>query len=300
MIDKTARSLPLTGVFTDLITPFREDRIDEPAFIALVERQIAAGVRGLVVASGAAGEAPTLCPEEASRLIDLCVKTAAGRAVVVAGAASNSTTATIALVRQAQDLGADGALVVAPWYCRPSQEGAFRHYEAIVEAVGFPMLIGDCPSRTSLTFSVATLERMATLPSLVGIVDATGDAARISMLRRSCPDWVMLSGLDPSMLGCLANGGHGCVSLTSNLAPEAVCASYAACAAQDWPAARRMQDRLSDLHDLVALDPVPSTVKLAMSLRGLCRPDVRLPITPCGQPTSARLGRAMRDLGDAR
>jgi 4-hydroxy-tetrahydrodipicolinate synthase len=286
----------LAGVFTDLVTPFRDDRVDEEAFVALVERQIEAGAQGVVVASGAAGERPTLRDGEAARLIELAVKSARHRVTVVADAASNSTASTLALVREARDLGADAALVAPPWYNRPSQEGVVRHYQAISATDTLPTLVWDCPTRTSLALSLSTVEKLADLPGVAGIVDATGDMSRASAIRRMCPDWTLLSGHDASTLGYLAQGGDGCVSLAANVSPEAVCVIDAACAMQDWRAARRTHDSLTDLDELLALDPVPSAAKLALSIQGLCRPEVRLPITPCTDAVTARLRRAMRSL----
>ncbi len=172
----------LVGVFTDLVSPFRDDRIDEDAFIAMVERQIAAGVQGVVVASGGAGERPTLRDGEASRLIALAVKTAAGRAKVIADAASNATASARRLVDEARGLGVDAVLVAQPWYNRPSQEGVLRHFEAIAGAYVPPILVWDCPARTSLALSTATLQHLADLPGVAGIVDASGDMDAVSAL----------------------------------------------------------------------------------------------------------------------
>ena len=286
----------LAGVFTDLVTPFRDDRIDEDAFIALVERQIAAGARGVVVASGVAGERPTLRDGEASRLIALAVKAAAERVKVIADAGSNATASARRLVTEARDLGADAVLLAAPWYNRPSQEGVQRHFESIAGVDAPPILVWDCPARTLLALSVPTLQRLADLPGVIGIVDATGDMSRVSALRHLCPTWSLLSGHDPSTLGYLAQGGDGCVSLAANVCPDGICALAAAWTLQDWREARRVQDGLADLMQLLGLDPAPAVTKMALSFEGLCRSDVRLPITPCPEATQACLKRAMRTM----
>lgn len=287
----------LGGILTALVTPFRDGGLDEAAFVSLVERQISAGANGLVVASGVAGEAPTLRRDEARRLIELCVMIAGGQVPVVAGASSNATAAAVALVRQAQDLGAAAALVTTPWYNRPSQEGAFRHFQAIAEAMDFPVLVDNSPARTMTDLSIATLQRLSALPNLIGVVDGSGDATRVTATRRACPDWVVLSGHDPSGLAHLAQGGQGCISLAANLAPQAMTALYAAASAQDWTTARQWQDRLLDLQVALAADPAPAAAKFGLSSLGLCRPDVRLPITPYPDAAGPALLRAMEASG---
>jgi 4-hydroxy-tetrahydrodipicolinate synthase len=283
----------LAGVFTDLVTPFRGDAVDEAAFVALIERQIAAGAQGVIVASGAAGERSTLRDGDVSRLIALAVQAAAGRAAVIADAGANATATAIARAREARDLGADAVLVAPPWYNRPSPEGVVSHYRAIALADTLRILVWDCPARTSLSLSLLTLERLAELPGMAGVVDATGEISRVSALRRIRPDWALLSGQDASRLSHLAQGADGCVSLAANVRPDVVCAIEAASALQDWRGARRMHDHLAELDALLALDPIPSAAKLALSLQGHCRPDVRLPITPCQDAVRERLKGAM-------
>lgn len=268
-----------TGCFTSLVTPFRDGELDELAVAALAERQIAAGIAGLVVASGAAGEEPTLRPDERRRLIARCIDVSAGRVPVIAGASSNSTATAVALIREAQGLGADGVHVTAPWYNRPSQEGVFRHYLAASEAATIPLVVGNSPGRTRLDISVETLRRLGQVPGIVGLEDASGDVTRLNAIAEACPAWVLLSGHDPSSLGHLAYGGHGAISLTANVAPDATCALHAACGAEDWGAAQRLQRGLFQLQAAVSNDPAPAVAKLALSILGLCRPDVRAPIT---------------------
>jgi len=285
------------GVFTALVTPFRRGLLDEAAFVALVERQIAGGVHGLVPV-GTTGETSTLSHEEHRRVVELCVKTAAGRVPVIAGAGSNATDEAIELARHAKDVGADAALVVTPYYNRPSQEGLYQHYAAIVEAVDLPVLVYNVPSRTSVDISNDTLQRLSALPNIAGVKDATGDLARASLQRLMCgPDWVMLSGDDPSGLGYVAHGGHGCISVTSNVAPKAVSAFYEAMLAGDWTAALAWQDRLIRLHKALFLDASPSPTKFALAHLGLCAEESRLPITPCADAAKPAILEAMREAG---
>ena len=227
----------LRGVFTALVTPFRAGAVDENAFTALVERQIAAGVHGLVPV-GTTGESPTLSHDEHRRVVRLCVETAAGRVPVIAGAGSNSTAESIELARHAKEVGADAALVVTGYYNRPNQEGIFRHFEALNEAVDLPILVYNIPSRAIVDINDETMRRLSRLPNIVGVKDATGDIGRVSLQRLSCGEgWIMLSGNDDSALGYMAHGGHGCISVTSNVAPAQCAAFYNAALKGDWAGA---------------------------------------------------------------
>lgn len=288
---------PFRGAITALVTPFRDGALDEDAFVALVERQIAGGIHGLVPV-GTTGETSTLSHEEHKRVVELCVQTARGRVPVIAGAGSNSTAEAIELVQHAKTVGADAALVVTPYYNRPSQEGLYRHYAAINEAVQLPVLVYNVPARTSVDISNETLERLSKLPNIVGIKDATGDLSRISVQRLTCgDDWVLLSGEDPAGLGYMAHGGAGCISVTSNVAPDAVASLYNACMTKDWETALYWQDRLIRLHKALFLDSSPSPTKFALSHLGLCSEDVRLPIAPCNEAVRPAVLDAMRDAG---
>jgi 4-hydroxy-tetrahydrodipicolinate synthase len=285
------------GVFPALVTPFRDGEVDEAAFVALVERQIAGGVHGLVPV-GTTGETSTLSHDEHRRAVELCVSTAAGRAPVIAGAGSNSTAEAIELVRHAKTVGADAALVVTPYYNRPSQEGLYAHYAAINEAVQLPVLVYNVPGRTSVDISNATLTRLSALPNIVGIKDATGDMVRASQQRLTCgPDWVMLSGDDPTALGYLAHGGHGCISVTSNVAPAACASFFNAALGDDWKTALYWQDRLVGLHKALFSDASPSPTKFALAHLELCAEDCRLPITPCSEASRQEVLAAMREAG---
>jgi len=285
------------GVLPALITPFRGDSIDEDAFVALVERQIAGGVHGLVPA-GTTGESATLSHEEHRRVVELCVKTAAGRVPVIAGAGSNSTKEAIELTRHAKSVGADAVLMVTGYYNRPSQEGIFRHYEAVDAAVDFPIVVYNVPGRAVVDVSNETMERLSKLNSIVGVKDATGDVSRVSHQRLTCgADWVMLTGDDPTGLGYIAHGGHGCISVTANIAPAQCAAFYNACMAGDFETARKLQDRLIRLHKALFLDASPSPTKFAAAELGLCAPDVRLPIAPCSDAVKPQILAAMAEAG---
>ena len=285
------------GVLPALVTPFRDGAIDEEAFVALVERQIAGGVHGLVPV-GTTGETATLSHDEHRRVVELCVATARGRVPVIAGAGSNATDEAIELVRHAKTIGADAALVVTPYYNRPSQEGLYAHYEAINAAVQLPVLVYNVPARTSVDIADATLARLAKLPNIVGVKDATGDMTRATMQRLTCgPGWVMLSGDDPTALGYMAHGGHGCISVTSNVAPDLVATFFKAAMAGDWKTALYWQDRLLRLHKGLFSDASPAPTKFAMAHLGLCLEDVRLPIVACSADARAIVLDAMREAG---
>jgi 4-hydroxy-tetrahydrodipicolinate synthase len=285
------------GVFPALVTPFRDGAVDEEAFVRLVERQIAGGVHGLVPV-GTTGETATLSHDEHRRVVELCVRTAAGRVPVVAGAGSNSTAEAIELAQHAKAVGADAALIVTPYYNRPSQDGLYAHYAAINEAVQLPVLVYNVPSRTSVDISNETLARLSKLPNIVGIKDATGDMTRASFQRLSCgEDWVMLSGDDPTALGYMAHGGHGCISVTANVAPEQCANFYNDALAGQWQGALYGQDRLIRLHKALFTDASPSPTKFALAHLGLCQEDARLPIVACSEAARTEVLAAMRDAG---
>ena len=288
---------PFKGVLPALVTPFRDGVVDEAAFVALVERQIAGGVHGLVPV-GTTGETATLSHDEHRRVVELCIATAKGRVPIIAGAGSNSTAEAIELVRHAKAVGADAALCVAPYYNRPSQEGLYQHFRAINDAVQLPVFVYNVPGRSVVDVSNETLARLAVLPNIVGIKDATADMSRISFQRLMCgPEWIMLTGDDPSALGYLAHGGHGCISVTANVAPEGCAAFFNACMAGDWETARDWQDRLVRLHRALFLDASPAPTKFALAHLGLCAEDLRLPITPCADAVRPAVLEAMRDAG---
>jgi 4-hydroxy-tetrahydrodipicolinate synthase len=285
------------GVLPALVTPFRGGAVDEEAFVALVERQIAGGVHGLVPV-GTTGETATLSHEEHRRVVELCVETARGRVPVIAGAGSNSTDEAIELVRHAKTIGADAALVVTPYYVRPNQAGHYAHYKAINDAVQLPVVVYNVPSRTGTDISNEVLAELSKLPNIVGVKDATGDLPRASLQRIQCgEDWVMLSGDDPSGLGYMAHGGHGCISVTANVAPEQTAAFYDAVMAGDWAGALQMQDRLIRLHKALFSDASPAPAKFALAHLGLCTDQVRLPLVAASEASRQEVLAAMRDAG---
>jgi 4-hydroxy-tetrahydrodipicolinate synthase len=288
-----ARSL-FHGLIAELATPFRDDEIDETALAALIERQIAAGIDGLAPA-GAIGEAATLSGEEHHRIVKLCVEVARGRVPVLAGAGSNATSRAIELVQQAKAAGADGALVIAPFYNRPSQAGIYQHYAALTQAVDLPIILHNSPARTGVDIAPETAAALAKLPSIVGIVDATGDVSRVSLGRMGCgADWTMLSGDEGSALGHFAHGGNGWLSATANVAPIACAAFQEACVAEDWPLARWWQNRLIHLDKALSGDGSPSAIKFALAHLGLCQPSCRLPIGDCPDALKPSILAAMR------
>lgn len=288
---------PFKGAITALATPFRDGAVDEDAFVALVERQIAAGIHGLVPV-GTTGEGSTLSHEEHRRVVELCVNTAKGRVPVIAGTGSNSTAEAIELARHAKKVGADASLSVTPYYNRPSQEGLYRHFAAINDAVQLPTFIYNVPGRTSVDISNDTLARLARLPNIIGIKDATGDLARATQQRLMCgEEWIMLSGDDPTALGYVAHGGHGCISVTANVAPDGMASFFNAAMARDWDTALYWQDRLIRLHKALFLDSSPSPTKFALAHLGLCLEDVRLPLAPCAEAVRPEVLEAMHEAG---
>ncbi len=268
------------GVITALITPLRDGNVDEAAFEALLERQIAAGVHG-VVPVGTTGESATLTTEEHKALVERTVALARGRVRVIAGAGASATGKAIELVRHAKTVGADGALVVTPYYNRPSQAGLKAHFEAIAEAVHLPVMLYNVPGRTGVDLADQTVAELSAHPNIVGIKDATGDMGRVSWMRANIAgQFDLISGDDASFLGYVAHGGVGVISVTSNVAPEAMVALWNALQAGDLALARSWQDRLIGLHRGLFIDSSPSPAKYALSRLGLCGEDVRLPLVP--------------------
>ena len=287
------------GVITALVTPFRDGRVDEGALAALLERQIAAGIHG-VVPVGTTGESATVSIEEHKRIVELTVQVCAGRIPVIAGAGGNETGKVIELVRHAKTVGADAALVVTPYYNRPSQEGMYLHYKAVNDAVQLPVLLYNVPSRTGVDLANETVERLAKLPNIVGVKDATGDLARVSLMRRQVsPSFALISGDDPTFLGYVAHGGHGVISVTSNVAPEACVARYEAAAQGAFETAVTWQDRLIALDKALFLDNSPAPTKYALATLGLCSEEVRLPLGPCADAVKPKIDAALAEAGVA-
>lgn len=285
------------GVITALVTPFRDGALDVDAFRELIERQVRAGVSG-VVPVGTTGESPTVSTAEHHRIVEICVEAVGGRCRVIAGAGANDTMKSIELARHAKTVGADGCLVVAPYYNKPSQEGMYRHFAAINDAVELPMLLYNVPGRTVVDISNETVARLAKLPNVVGIKDATGDVSRLSLMRLVTPgNFAMISGDDPTYLGYLAHGGHGVISVTSNVAPEAMVEMTEAAAKGDFGGALFWQDRLIRLHKALFLDNSPAPTKYALAKLGLCSEEVRLPLAPCAEAVKPMIDEALREAG---
>jgi 4-hydroxy-tetrahydrodipicolinate synthase len=286
------------GSIPALVTPFRNGKVDDKAFVALVERQIAGGSSGLVPC-GTTGEASTLDHDEHRHVVELCVKTAAGRVPVIAGAGSNSTEEAIGLLEHAKAVGAHAALVVNPYYNRPTQDGIYAHYKALNEAVQLPIFAYNVPTRTGSDMLPETMGRIAQLPNIIGVKDATSLMDRVPRHAVLCgPDFIQLSGEDGTALGFNAMGGVGCISVTANVVPDKVAAMQAACAKGDYAAARKINDTLARLHRAMFLEASPAPVKYALSLLGLCAEDVRLPLIPVqSDAVKAEIKAAMKEAG---
>ena len=285
------------GSFVALITPFKNGAVDEDAFQSFVDWQIAQGTHGLVPC-GTTGESPTLSHSEHERVTVLCIEVAKGRVPVLAGTGSNATDEAISLTRHAKDAGADGALVVTPYYNKPTQEGLYQHYKAIHDAVDIPIMIYNIPGRSIVDMSVETMARLSELPHMVGVKDATNDAVRPLETRIACgPDFCQLSGEDPALMALLVHGGHGCISVTGNVAPRQCAELHNAWMGGDHGRALAVQERLMPLHRALFAETSPAPVKYAASLLGLCAPDVRLPLVETGPATRERVESTMRSAG---
>lgn len=283
----------LKGSVPALITPMKGGELDERAFRSLVAWQIAEGSHGLVPC-GTTGESPTLSHEERKRVIQLCVEEANGRVPVIAGAGSNSTAEALALTKHAKAVGADAVLSVTGYYNKPSQEGLYHHYATLAEEVDIPILLYNIPSRAVVEIAVETMERLSKVANIIGVKDATGNLARPSRERLACGrDWRLLSGEDGTALGYMAHGGHGCISVTANVAPRLCSEFQEACMRGDFAAARELQDRLMPLHDALFCEPSPAPVKYAASLLGLCHNEVRAPMMPLTEAGQRKVREAM-------
>ena len=285
------------GSLTALITPFKDGRIDESAFCRFVEWQIGEGTHGIVPV-GTTGESPTLSHDEHKRIVKLAVETAKGRAPVIAGAGSNATSEAVELARFAKQVGADAVLVVTPYYNKPTQEGLFQHYKAVNDAADIPIIIYNIPGRSVIDMSVATMARCFELKNVVGVKDATANLARASQQRTAMgPEFNMLSGEDATALGFMAHGGHGCISVTSNIAPR-LCADFQnACIGGDFRRALALQDRLMPLHEVLFCESNPGPVKYAAWRLGLCGPEVRLPLVPIAESSKTLIDAALAKAG---
>lgn len=274
----------IQGLYTALITPFNGGKLDEEAYAAFIEWQISEGVHGLVPC-GTTGESPTLSAAEHNQVVEICIKTAAGRVPVMAGTGSNSTEEAIEFTRHAEKAGADSALLVVPYYNKPTPEGLFQHFKAVHDATDLPLVLYNIPGRSVVNMSDDLIARIAELPRVAGLKDATGDLARVSTLRAKLGDRLaLLSGEDMTNVGFHAMGGVGCISVTSNVAPKACAEVENACLNGDYAKALQAHERMVPLHQAMFLETNPSPVKYAAHLLGKCTDEIRLPLV---MPTEA-------------
>ncbi|UCE86025.1 MAG: 4-hydroxy-tetrahydrodipicolinate synthase [Deltaproteobacteria bacterium] len=285
------------GVLTALITPFRDGAVDERAIHELVERQITAGVDGLVPC-GSTGESATLSHPEHRRVVEVVVAAARGRVPVIAGTGSNSTSEAVELTRHAKEAGADGALLISPYYNKPTQDGIVAHYAEIAQRTAFPLIAYNIPARTASNIEPATMARLAELQQMVGVKEACGDLHQISEVIARCPDdFCVLSGDDALTLPILAVGGDGVICTTSNVAPSQMVELVRAFRAGDLARARAVHQKLLPLFDVLFCETNPIPVKAAVALRGLASDEIRLPLTRLSEPKRERLQLVMKEFG---
>jgi 4-hydroxy-tetrahydrodipicolinate synthase len=288
---------PFRGSITALITPFQQGKIDGEALQKHVDWQIDQGTHGLVPV-GTTGESPTLSREEHKRVIELCIEAAARRVPVIAGTGSNCTAEAVDFTRHAKDAGADGVLVVTPYYNKPTQEGLYLHFKAINDCADIPIVIYNIPGRSVVDMSVETMARLFKLSNIVGVKDATANMARASQQRAALgKDFIQLSGEDATALGFMAHGGHGCISVTANVAP-ALCSEFQlACLGGNFKRALELQDQLMPLHDALFVESNPGPVKYAAEKLGLCRAETRLPLAPLTPASKKKVDDALAAVG---
>ncbi|KAA3620885.1 MAG: 4-hydroxy-tetrahydrodipicolinate synthase [Proteobacteria bacterium] len=285
------------GSYVALITPFDGEQVDEDALVRLIEWHIERGTHGLVPV-GTTGESPTLTHDEHKRVVELTVKTVAGRIPVIAGAGSNSVFEAIDFSRHAEKAGANALLHVAGYYNRPNQEGMYQHFKTVHDACNLPIVIYNIPPRCVVGVDVDTLTRLAELPRIVGAKDATTDLSRPGRERiRIRKEFTWLSGEDATAVAYNASGGNGCISVSANVAPAECAKMQTACLAGDYATALEYQDLLMPLHEALFAEPSPAGVKYAVSLLGLCGDACRLPLVPLTDATKERIENTMRDIG---
>ncbi len=285
------------GSFTALVTPFKNGSVDEQAFRGLVEWQITEGTNGLVPV-GTTGESPTLSHAEHKQVVEWCIDQAKERVPVIAGAGSNSTREAVELAQHAEEAGADAVLVVTPYYNKPTQEGMYQHFKAINDAIGIPIIVYNIPARSVVDMSVDTMKRLFELKNIAGVKDATANMVRVSQQRAAMGEgFNQLSGEDATALGFMAHGGHGCISVTSNVAPR-LCAEFqGACLRGDYAAALKLQDKLMPLHQNLFIETSPAPAKYALSLLGKIADAVRLPMVALSDKSKAAVRDAMVHAG---
>jgi 4-hydroxy-tetrahydrodipicolinate synthase len=285
------------GSFTALVTPFSNGSLDEKAFRGLVDWQIAEGTDGLVPV-GTTGESPTLSHEEHRQVVEWCIEQAKGRVPVIAGSGSNSTREAIELSQHAEKAGADAVLIVTPYYNKPTQEGLYQHFKAINDAIGIPIIIYNIPIRSVIDMSVDTMTRLFELENIAGVKDATANVVRVSQQRAAMgEDFNQLSGEDATIIGYMAHGGHGCISVTSNVAPRLCSEFHTAWQKGDVTTALKIHDKLMPLHVNLFMETSPAPIKYAMSLLGKMDEKLRLPMVPCQESTRVAVRSAMVHAG---
>jgi len=285
------------GSCVALVTPFKKGKVDLDAFQKLVEWHIASGTHGLVPC-GTTGETPTLSDSEHKSLIEACIEAAAGRVPVIAGAGSNATDKALELARFAEKSGADGILVVTPYYNKPSQEGMFQHYKTLNDKQGLPVILYNVPGRTGVELSVETVIRLGALKRIAGIKDASVDLSRPLQIRRALgDDFIQLSGEDGTVAAYLAQGGHGCISVTANVAPKLCAQLHDSWAKKDWKTFARVRDALMPLHKTLFAETNPAPAKYCLSKLGKIENSLRLPLLPVSAPTRKLLDAAMKEAG---
>lgn len=288
---------PFKGSYTAMVTPFRDGALDEKAFREFVGWQIDEGTHGLVPV-GTTGESPTVSHDEHRAVVKWCIEEAAGRVPVVAGAGSNSTREAVDLARFAESAGADAVLVVTPYYNKPTQEGLYQHFKAVNDAIGIPIIIYNIPPRSVIDMSVDTMARLFELKNIIGVKDATGNVARVSQQRHAMgPGFLQMSGEDMTALAFNAAGGHGCISVTANIAPRLCAELQNATLAGDYVKANEIQDRLIPLHHAVFLEPGVAGAKAGLAALGRLKDEVRLPLVPVTDGVRAKIREAMQFAG---
>ena len=288
----------LRGSITALITPMRNGNVDEKAFASFVDWQIAEGTHGLVPV-GTTGESPTVSHEEHRRVVEIAIEVANKRVPVIAGAGSNSTAEAVELAKFAEKAGADAVLSIVPYYNKPNQEGMFQHFSAVASAIGIPVILYSVPGRTVVDLTIDTIARLRDAhANIVGVKDATADLGRASLQRDKLgKDFILLSGEDITALAFNAHGGHGCISVTSNIAPRLCSQMQELSLSGDFKGALAIQDKLVHLHKNLFMEPNPTAVKYAANRLTLCANELRLPLVPVAKPTEEAVDFAMRHAG---
>ncbi|SLN16816.1 4-hydroxy-tetrahydrodipicolinate synthase [Aquimixticola soesokkakensis] len=287
----------INGSIPALVTPFKNGELDLDTLKKLVEWHIEQGTSGLVPV-GTTGESPTLSHDEHKLVVETVVKVVAGRIPVIAGAGSNNTAEAMGLMQHAHSVGADAALIVTPYYNKPTQAGLIAHFTALHDCCDLPIVIYNIPGRSVVDMTPATMGTLAKLPRIIGVKDATGDLSRVPQTRITCgTDFLQVSGEDATALGFNAHGGTGCISVTANVAPKLCAQMQAACLAGDYKTALDITDKLMPLHIAIFAEPGVCGAKYAMSLLGLCSDEVRLPLLPLGDATKTAIKSAMEHAG---